>query len=1064
MEISPERWIQVKELFEAALECDPAHADEFLRRKNADEIVLEEVRRLLAENDRVGSFLSKSSLMDYRLTPVSSESNDDHAARKWNIALATGTRLGPYEIIAPAGAGGMGEVFRARDTRLNREVAIKVLSSRLNHNTNLLARFELEAKAISGLQHPNICVLHDIGRENDVNFLVMEFLDGETLAARLQEKGPLPLDEVLKTAAEIAGALSMAHRKGIIHRDLKPGNIMLTATGAKLLDFGLAKYVGHDAYAETLVPSLSNAQVLGTPLYMSPEQLHGMPADESSDIFAFGAVLYEMLTGQLAFPCRCNAVGMATLDWEEPKPLRQSMKGAPADLEHLVQRCLRKRPEDRYPSICEIERELNDCCEIAVGGAHGVTSKILVRRIRRPIVAFPILFLLLTLTMLSAWLLHRTARTGWARDQALPQIARLDDQGKNGEAYALAVEAERYIPNDQMLAKYWPDISWSVSINTRPPGVSVFRRNYNTPNGEWEFVGKSPIEKRRFALVDSEWKFELPSFTTVERASFAESPPDLMTVTMDEKSKAPAEMVRVEFPASASVHREPVSLRGHPGYEQLPSVPLDDFWIDKYEVTNAQFKRFLDQRGYEKPEYWKQEFRANGRDLSWAEAMKLFRDKTGRSGPATWIQGEYPHGQDDLPVTGVSWFEASAYAEFAGKKLPTIYHWKAAASPQFSAGIIPASNFGGDGPAPVGTYHGMSWSGTYDMAGNVKEWILNEASSGKRFIMGGAWNEPAYMFNDPDSRSPFERSPNFGFRCARFAETAETAKAAYPITFHARDFSRERPVTDQIFQIYKGLYSYDKTQLNAVVEQGRETPDWKMEKITFDAAYGNERMTAYLFLPRNFSPPFQAVVYFPGASALRERSSANGLQLDAYEFVIKSGRAVIVPVYKSTYEREDNLKYGYPNITIDYRDHVIDWSKDLGRSIDYLETRTDIDHNKLAYEGVSWGASMGSIFPAVEPRLKAIVLISPGFYLQKPLAEVDQLNFAPHVKAPVLMLDGRFDSIFPIATSQEPMFLMLGTAKDKKRRVVYDTGHDIPQIDMIKETVGWLNQYLGAVK
>jgi serine/threonine protein kinase len=175
------------------------------------------------------------------------------------MAFATGTRLGPYEIVAPAGAGGMGEVFRARDTRLNREVAIKVLSSRLNHNPNLLARFEREAKAISGLQHPNICVLHDIGRQDEVNFLVMEFLQGETLAARFQEKGPLALDEVLKIAAEIAGALSMAHRKGIIHRDLKPGNIMLTGTGAKLLDFGLAKYAGTDADEETLDATLTGA-------------------------------------------------------------------------------------------------------------------------------------------------------------------------------------------------------------------------------------------------------------------------------------------------------------------------------------------------------------------------------------------------------------------------------------------------------------------------------------------------------------------------------------------------------------------------------------------------------------------------------------------------------------------------------------------------------------------------------------------------------------------------------------------------------------------------------------
>src|SRR5579863_2903543 len=228
------------------------------------------------------------------------------------MALTSGTKLGPYEIIAPLGAGGMGEVYRARDSRLDREVAVKVLPSHLSQNPDLRARFEREAKAISGLQHPHICVLYDVGRQDSVDFLVMEYLEGETLAARLRRK-PMTPDETLRIGIEIADALDKAHRSGIVHRDLKPANVMLTKGGAKLMDFGLAKPNALSSGPKSGVPSVSSmatmaatiadlsspvtvaGTLIGTVQYMSPEQIQGREADARSDIFAFGAMLYEML-------------------------------------------------------------------------------------------------------------------------------------------------------------------------------------------------------------------------------------------------------------------------------------------------------------------------------------------------------------------------------------------------------------------------------------------------------------------------------------------------------------------------------------------------------------------------------------------------------------------------------------------------------------------------------------------------------------------------------------------------------------------------------------------------
>src|SRR5712664_3750856 len=264
------------------------------------------------------------------------------------MALTSGTRLGPYEILAPLGAGGMGEVYRARDTRLDRTVAIKILPPHLSDDTTLQQRFEREAKAISSLNHPHICILHDVGHQDGTDFLVMEYLEGETLA-KLLEKGPLPLAQALKYGVEIADALDKAHRQGIIHRDLKPGNIMQTKSGAKLLDFGLAKAAVPLTTGATLTagatrttPVRQQGTIVGTFQYMSPEQIEGKELDGRSDIFSFGAVLYEMVTGRRAFQGKSQlSVASAILE-KEPAPISSIKPLTPPALDHAIRRCLTK--------------------------------------------------------------------------------------------------------------------------------------------------------------------------------------------------------------------------------------------------------------------------------------------------------------------------------------------------------------------------------------------------------------------------------------------------------------------------------------------------------------------------------------------------------------------------------------------------------------------------------------------------------------------------------------------------------------------------------------------------
>jgi serine/threonine protein kinase len=307
------------------------------------------------------------------------------------MALAPGTKLGPYEIAAPLGAGGMGEVYRARDTRLGRDVAIKVLQQHLSADPDLKARFDREAKAISSLSHPNICALFDVGHQDGTDYLVMELLDGENLEQRLK-KGPLPTKQLLEVGTQVAEALDRAHRSGIVHRDLKPGNIMLTKSGAKLMDFGLAKppialAAGVSGDSPTIPavskPLTAEGAIIGTYQYMSPEQLEGKESDARSDIFALGAVLYEMATGQRAFIGKSAISVMSAILEKEPEPIAKANPLSPPVLEHVIQRALAKEPERRWQNASDIAEELK---WIAAGGSQ-VSALTLPRpgRTRKPI-------------------------------------------------------------------------------------------------------------------------------------------------------------------------------------------------------------------------------------------------------------------------------------------------------------------------------------------------------------------------------------------------------------------------------------------------------------------------------------------------------------------------------------------------------------------------------------------------------------------------------------------------------------------------------------------------------
>jgi hypothetical protein len=670
--------------------------------------------------------------------------------------------------------------------------------------------------------------------------------------------------------------------------------------------------------------------------------------------------------------------------------------------------------------------------------------------------------ILLTLILLGVliFMLYRNSRIKWAEQKALLEIEKMYNEENQVATFNLIQKAEKYLSKNQDFQEWASIITNKLTILTDPHGADVFIRNYSDTVGSWTKLGKTPIDSFKMpASTFYRVRIEKKGYENVQGIVFTTT--DTLFRKLFKPEEIPSDMVYVE------------------GYKEEEAGNFlkekNGFFIDKYEVTNRQFKKFIDDGGYGKQEYWRNEFIKDGRVIRWEEAMALFVDKTGRPGPFTWEAGDYPDGHDDYPVSGIGWYEAAAYAEYAGKSLPTAEHWGSGIGfympfidVLFGSKIIPLSNFNGNNSEPVGKSQGISCFGAYDMAGNVKEWCWNETQVG-HIIRGGAWNDPTYMYSDMSQLPSFDRSEKNGFRCVQYINKEKIPESAFQLIKNIegwygysgeRDFSKETPVEDKIFEIYKNQFLYDKTDLNDKIEKtDSSNKDWIIEKITFNAAYGKERIIAYLLLPRNASPPYQTLMYWPGLNATFEDSLIKGDWKWDLDFILKSGRAVMYPVYYRTFERKDGpLPTGGHQLT----DWTIKDCKDFSRSIDYLETRSDIDISKLGFFGTSWGGSMGWI-PSIEDRPKVNILIVGGFngFL---LPEVHAINYVSRVKIPTLMLNGKYDYRYNIDINVTPFFKLLGTPEKDKILKVYETDHYVPRSEMIKEVLAWCDKYLGPVK
>ena len=953
-----------------------------------------------------------------------------------------GTSLGRYQVIAKLGEGGMGVVYKAEDTRLRRTVALKFLPLELTQDKDARERLRLEAQTASALDHPNICTIHEIDDTPDGRvFVAMSFYDGQSLKERIAE-GPVPIADAIRFGIELTRGMAAAHEAGVIHRDIKPANIMLTKRGdVKIVDFGVAKNLDRTELTRTGV-------TVGTIAYMAPEYVLGHTADAQTDVWAIGVVLYEMIAGKRPFDGDHGLAIMNAIANSEPRPLKQLRPDVPAELEAIVMRALEKSRPARYQTVRDLQLALESLHAAMTPRPGTTTTGTIVTTVRpawsRRTIAAVIAAAVVALSA-GGWWIVRGQRLARARD-GIAQMRALTQAEKFTEAFRVMKTIEPALAGDPEFEAATKELMLPGEVRTIPDGADVSIKGYDEVAAAWIPLGRTPITMRS-PLGYFRWRVVKPGFETFEGA--AEAAAGLTTFTLSAAGSLPQGMVLV-----------PEGTRAFTGGS---SVTIEPFSIDKYEVTNRQFKAFVDAGGYAKQEYWRDPFMKDGRTLSWQEGMDLLRDATGQPGPAGWELRAYPAGQDTVPVGGISWYEARAYAAWAGRELPTVHHWRQAASVSVFSSILEFSNFSNKQVSPVGTYQGLGPFGTYDMAGNVREWCINAAGT-RRYILGGAWNQPNYLFNQPDAIDPFDRAAINGLRTIkRMSDAPVPEPLLQPIETFSRDYTKESPVSDKDFENLRRHHAYDREDLKAKVESRDDSPElWRVERVSYAAAYGGERIPAYLFLPKKGAAPYQTVVYFPHSGG-EYLTSFEQSEMNYLGFILQSGRALLFPMYKGTYERRlEQMPTGMNG----RRDLGISRMKDLQRSVDYLYSRPDVDRERLAFFGVSLGARLGALGLAVETRFKTAVLWSGGFRTSlAPVApEIDEINFAPRVRTPVLMLNGAQDFTFPVDTSQKPMFNALGTPDAHKRLVIYEGGHVFPFARIIKDTLDWLDKYLGAPK
>jgi TolB-like protein len=658
----------------------------------------------------------------------------------------------------------------------------------------------------------------------------------------------------------------------------------------------------------------------------------------------------------------------------------------------------------------------------------------------------------------------------WVSRTALPDLSEAVSRDDNLGAWRVAERIRGVFP----LLDIIPDDLGTfeappIFLETNPEGAEVYWRGYQEVEAPWVSLGQTPIQGVSLPAASLSLRIEkegyAPLFFNDKNPSlqFSNVAPDFSgflggdrgAFDLIPEEDLPAEMVYV--PAGQFI---PAIVRSGTNV-----VPVEAFLIDKSEVSNLEFKEFVDAGGYSNPSFWTDmEFDFEGDLLDWEDALDLMVDATGQPGPATWEFGSYKPGTDDHPVTGISWYEATAYAQFREKSLPTFIHWTRAAYPpsEIAASLMPSlvgtSNFNRETLHPVGSEQGGGAYGSVHQAGNAREWILNSWGQGG-MTLGGSYREPTYWATQRVFQPHFSRSDLNGLRLIKLLDPEDGASFSDPISRSAASIPTE-PVSDETYEVISAQFVYSPTNLEPeIVEVDDSDNQWIRETVRINTGYDGESIEFLIYIPKGFDPPYQPVMFSPGANAYSILTRLTDFDPAIYllDFLPVSGRALVIPAFDGSYERKNteiSTVAQTPAATSRaLAERRVHWRIDLGRLIDYFTLRPDLDHEKVIYLGFSYGASSFLASVPFESRIQNNIFISGGGATRN--------GYLNRIMQPTLMLNGSGDFVFPVR-SQELLFERLGTPAEDKRHVVMSAGHfPLPRNQMVGEISDWLDKYLG---